>query len=89
VKSGVRFVRLRRSTWANPTPGDAFAPQLLVSQFGNENFEVSVGEVCACMLEADREVLSNTSLSAIGIVSPYAGRAKDILVRDSNSFLWN
>ena len=41
------------------------------------------------MLEAEREVLSNTCLSAIEILSPDVGRAKDILVGDSNSFLRN
>ena len=55
----------RSSGQPNPAPGNAFSSQLFLCQLGNETFEITLGEVRACVLQPEREILSNKSLSAM------------------------
>ncbi len=54
-----------RNTTINIRVGSSLRRASRRETLRNETFEISVGEVCACVLQPECEILSNTNLSAI------------------------
>ena len=78
-----------RSTAANLTSDDAFAPQLLAGHSRNEIFEIRARQVFADTLQAARQILAHPIRSPLTALGIEIGRVQEVRPSSWNRFLWN
>jgi len=74
---GVNPLRLRASIVTYPASGNAFTPQLFASHVGQQNIELQFRQVFADPLEAERQILSYTLLTALHISAVDSARIQE------------